>query len=198
MCRVRKTTVLLATISLCTAELSAEPSGLSRQYPKIVESQPVEDVLRDFGRDLGYMVVVDPAVQGTVRQTQSSLSGKEFLSEITASVSAVWYGLNHTVHVVPLKDVAERVFDTSAINRQEVSDTLSDLGFQIEAYPIQFSEDGNIAIVSAPLELLNTVSDIIVLSGGRLIGEPNQETVIAATEPDLNAKPRVFRGRVSE
>lgn len=191
-------TALLLSFLAGGASMAATSEAIEMPYPKVVIDQDVRNTFQDFGRDLGYMMVVDPRINGTVRQPNSELSGREFLDDIALSVSATWYENNGVIYVEPLEDISQRVFDISDVDRSKLYATLASLDFDLDAFPIRFSDDDKIVVVSGPLDFLSNVSDVIILEGGRSLTDLNQADTELVTEVSDDPLPSVFRGRVAQ
>ncbi|WP_274425129.1 type III secretion protein [Chelativorans sp. YIM 93263] len=179
--------VLAACVCVSAPVLAAEPEWPSGTYKYITIEQPVENALREFGRNVGMPVQVSEQVRGTLNHGMPRGTAQEFLEWICDRYGLVWYYDGTILHVAAEGEVRTEMVKLAAEDMQDVRLRLDGLGVSDPRYPIRL-RDENILSVSGPPAYIGAVREALGLLSG-------PATSHIARETERSGPVRVFRGR---
>lgn len=174
---------LMVTSSVSAAQSTSQPAWFDKPYRYVVIHQDMEDVMREFGRNLSIPVVLDENVDGQAEGDIRADTAGEFLEQLCSANGLAWFYLDQTLHVSDTGSLDSGVFDVSQLDR-------SALERQLESWRV--GEPLSVVLNGTRLTLAGP-SSWIELIGGRL------EALMrpSASAPGASSV-RVIRGSTSE
>lgn len=185
--------ILMVGLLSAGSAVCAAPADLDQAYPRLVTGEDITFVLQTFTSDTGIITVPAAEVIGNVRQNAVNLSAREFLDSVTGDVGATWFYSDGVVYVTPLAQVRQTVYDVSAVAPGVLEEALAGIVGALGRSPLRVRDDGRIATASGSPEMLDIVTDIVLLEGGFLVAAPSDAD---DTDQDGTQQMIVFRGRV--
>ncbi|EKF17694.1 type III secretion protein [Nitratireductor pacificus] len=179
--------LLLCSVSLDA--MAAEPRWPEGPYKYIVVDQAVDDVLAEFGRNIGVPVRASGKIRGRVSAGMPQATAREFLNDLCTRYGLVWHFDGSVLHVATEAEVRTEVFRLGTNTASGAAERLDALGVADVRFPIRFSRSDNIVSVSGPPSYVDLVQKTLGVNTAQdrsVDGERKATSV------------RVFRGRSAE
>lgn len=154
-------TVVALAGALC---LSGPALGADLQriepYDYVVIDRDLGDALRDFARNHGIAVVMDPAVRGRIARRTGAPDSRSFLDALATEFNFVWYFDGLALHVTPPEANRSRFFRTDEVDPAALVRTLTDLRIYDERFGVTEAPDEGIAWISGPPRYIELVEQV--------------------------------------
>lgn len=124
------------------------PDGI---YPYSIVEQDIAVVLREFGQNLGIRVKLSPKVSGAVKGKLPPLPALGFLNHLCQTYGLEWYFDGSTLHISSISEEVTRFLPLNKSNSPAtLIDTLKQLSFYDERYPLRPGPDDLSIVVTGP------------------------------------------------
>ncbi|HET8726430.1 MAG TPA: type III secretion protein [Alphaproteobacteria bacterium] len=130
-------------------------------YPYIVLDQELEDVLREFGSNVGVPVKVSSRVKGKVRGRWPSLTPGQFLDRLATAYGLQWYYDGQTLHVTTTGEAISEMLPLGPVRFYELYRELKNLKVADPRFPIRAASQANIALISGPPRFVSAVRETL-------------------------------------
>ena len=172
---VSKLAILLAAISGVGSALSmpysraiaGEDSWLSTPYNYVVINQDLKDVLQNFADNFGIGVHLSDEISGEVRGSWPKSSARSFLESLAQQFAFDWYLEGGTLYVTAKSEARTGMLALGPVDFAGFKSELTRLGLFDSRYPLRFSAESNLALVSGPPRYVAMVEETLVAMGGR-------------------------------
>ena len=136
-------------------------------YPYTIIEQDVTVVLREFGQNLGIRVQLSPKVSGVVKGKMAPLQTLDFLNHVCQMNGLEWYFDGSILHITAgSEEVTKFLPLKKPLTPEKLADTLKQLSFYDERYPLRSGPDNASVFVSGPPAYAALVEQTLASSQG--------------------------------
>jgi type III secretion protein C len=140
------------------------PDGV---YPYSVIDQDVGAVLREFGQNMGLRVKLSTKVNGPVSGKLPRLPALEFLNHVCQMHGLEWYYDGATLHISSVTEENTRFLSLhKAVSLPALIESLKQLSFYDERYPLRASADHASLIITGPPAYAALVEQTLLMQDG--------------------------------
>lgn len=176
--------LVAAAVILDVPAAAALPEWTNKPYNYVLINQDLPGAMKEFGRNLGFPVVLSGQVHGQIRGQIKAQTAGQFLDELAQGNGLNWYFDGAVLHVSPSDEFKTQVIDLGRLTGDAVLREMKRMGLYDERFAINYSKNASALRVSGPPSYIEVTRDVI---------STIQPPPAAADDPRV----RVFRGRGS-
>ena len=152
----------VAAVALLSIAAPAHTAELPRiaPYDYMVIDRNLPDALRDFARNHGIAVVIDPGVRGRVARREGAADSRAFIDALATEFNFVWYFDGLALHVSPPDSMRSRFFRTAELDPAALVRTLTELGIYDPRFGVTEAAEEGIAWISGPPRYIELVEQV--------------------------------------
>ncbi len=178
-------TALAAVIVISGVSVAAAlPEWTSRPYNYVLINQDLPGAMKEFGRNLGFPVVLDGQVRGQIRGQIKAQTAGQFLDELAEGNGLNWYFDGAILHVSPSDEFKTQVIELGRLTGDVVLSEMKRMKLYDERFSINYSKNAAALRVSGPPSYIEVTREVI-------------STIQPPPAADDDPRVRVFRGRGS-
>ncbi|MBE0398775.1 hypothetical protein EI168_01450 [Halomonas sp. FME1] len=112
--------LLCPGVTWATDESNRAAEWMEREYHYLIVEQDVQDVLKEFGRNLALPMEVSPRVEGDVRGDIRAETARGFLEQVCAANDLAWFFDGGVLHVAKREEMTHQSFELTDIDSQRL------------------------------------------------------------------------------
>lgn len=176
---------LAAVMVACgTSAATALPEWASKPYNYVLINQDLPGAMKEFGRNLGFPVVLDGQVRGQIRGQVKAQTAGQFLDELAQGNGVNWYFDGAILHISSSDEFKTQVIELGRLTGDAVLQEMKRMGLYDERFSITYSKNAAALRVSGPPSYIAVTREVI-------------STIQPPPATDDDPRVRVFRGRGS-
>ncbi|WP_273795106.1 secretin N-terminal domain-containing protein [Brucella intermedia] len=161
---------------------AAELPGADSPYQFITRNQEINAALKTLGKNLGFVVNIDPAVKGTIHgQPKAQKTVRQFLNELSEEFGLNWFFDGQTLFVTPNSSVSSDIIALERNNVTVVIDALKRLGIYEDKFTHKIDARSRVLLVAGPPPYVKLIKQAV---GALEKAEPAKIAVLRGT-PNL-------------
>ncbi|MBA8879559.1 type III secretion protein [Phyllobacterium myrsinacearum] len=176
------TALAAAVVTFGVSAAAALPEWTNKPYHYVLINQDLPGAMKEFGRNLGFPVVLDGQVRGQIRGQIKAQTAGQFLDELAEGNGLNWYFDGAILHVSPSDEFKTQVIELGRLTGDVVLREMKRMGLYDERFSINYSKNAAALRVSGPPSYIEVTREVI---------STIQPPPVAADDPRV----RVFRGR---
>ena len=157
--RGSKLTLTVAFLLSVTPALSASLGETETDYA--VLGQDIRNLAANLAGSIGYPVLVDPDVSGTVVGLIGKFSPDEFLNRVTVATNSRWFFDGEAVHITPAEDDRTLLLALEGMELDDLRQKLTDLGFYDARFPFVATQDEGLVRLMGPPRYVEIVEQVV-------------------------------------
>lgn len=167
----RRISVFLAALTMLSAfapsAAAADPPWFSEPYDYVIVDQDLRDVLREFADNLGFRVQLSDEIDGQIRGDWPGVTARLFIDALARQFSFDWYYEGETLYVTARSEAEARMLALGPVGFTELESELLNLDILDARYPLRFSDESNLALVSGPPRYVELIEETLLALGKR-------------------------------
>ena len=146
---------------------SGDPTWFSEPYDYVIVDQDLRDVLREFADNLGFRVQLSDEIDGQIRGDWPGVTARMFIDALARQFSFDWYYEGEILYVTARSEAEARMLALGPVGFAELESELANLDILDSRYPLRFSNESNLALVSGPPRYVELIEETLIALGKR-------------------------------
>ncbi|MDQ7729748.1 hypothetical protein [Halomonas sp. SpR8] len=116
--------LLLPAVTWAADESNGAAEWMEHEYRYLIVEQDVQDVLKEFGRNLALPMEVSQRVEGDVRGDIKAETARGFLEQVCAANDLAWFFDGGVLHVATREEMTQQSFELTDIDSQRLMEDI--------------------------------------------------------------------------